>query len=77
MQQVFVPKKKEEAPVAPTPKSDPLPSITIGSMEVPIINNDGLSVIEDPTPSRTQDGSTSVAGDVEKEKHADRDPKYM
>jgi hypothetical protein len=77
MQQVFVPKKKKEAPVAPTPKSDPPASITIGSTKVSITNNDGPIAIVDPTPATTQDGSAGVVDNVDKEKRAKRDPKYM
>jgi hypothetical protein len=36
IQQVYVPKKIDEIPVAPTPKSNSLPSIIIGPTEVPI-----------------------------------------
>lgn len=72
-----MPKKIEEVPVAPTQKFDPLPYITIGSMEVPITHNYGPTLIEGPTPMTIQNEATSVVTDVEKEKHAERDPKYL
>jgi len=77
MQQVFVPKKGEETPIAPTQKSNPLASITIGSVEVPITNNDGPIIIEDLAPATTQDGSTSVTANVYKNGCTERDTKYL
>ncbi|CAD6240263.1 unnamed protein product [Miscanthus lutarioriparius] len=76
MQQVYVP-KKVEIPIAPSPKPNPLPSITIGSMEAPITNDVGLIVIEGLAPAATQEESPSVVAEIEKEKHAERDPKYL
>ena len=50
VQQAYVP-KKVEVPVAPAPKANPLPTITIGSLEAPITNYVGPIVIEDsPAP---------------------------
>jgi hypothetical protein len=76
MQRVYVP-KKIEVPVAPSRKPNPLPSITIGSMEAPITNHLGPIVIEDPALVANQSGSTSNVAEIEKEKHAERDPKYL
>lgn len=77
VQQIIVPKKREEVPIAPTPKYDPRASITVGSEEVPITNNDRSIIIEDPTPATTQDGSASVVVNVDKEKSTEREPKYL
>jgi hypothetical protein len=71
-----VPKRKEVL-VIPTSKSNPLPYITIGSMEVPIIDKEGPIVIKDPVPSTHQDEFASGARVAGKEKHAERDPKYI
>lgn len=74
--QICVPKRKE-VPVIPTSKSNPLPYITIASMEVPIIDKEGPIVIKDPVPSTHQDESASGARVAGKEKRAERDPKYI
>ena len=76
MQQVYVP-KKVEIPVAPSLKPNPLPSITIGSMEAPITNHVGPIVIEGSAPVATQEESPSGVAKIEKEKRAERDPKYL
>ena len=57
--------------IAPTPKPDPLPSITINSMEAPITNHVGPIVIEGPVSAAVHDESTSVVADVEREKRAE------
>lgn len=57
--------------------SNPLTSVTMGSMQVPIVMNEGSIVIEGLTPAITQNKYTKVAGDVEKEKCVERDPKYI
>ena len=76
MQQVYVP-KKVEIPIAPSLKSNPLPFIIIGSMEVPITNHVGPIVIEGLAPAATQEESPSVVAEIEKEKRAECDPKYL
>ena len=76
MQQVYVP-KKVEIPIAPSPKPNPLPSITIGYMEAPITNHVGPIVIEGSAPVATQEESPSVVAEIEKEKCAEHDPKYL
>jgi hypothetical protein len=50
MRQVYVP-KKVEALVIPLPRARPQSVITIGSMEVPVINHDGPILIEE-TPAQ-------------------------
>lgn len=74
--QIYVPKKQEVISVAPTPKSNDLPFITIGFTKVPIINNKGSVIVEDTTPVMCQDGFVSVVGDVGKAKCAKKDTKY-
>jgi hypothetical protein len=46
MRQVYVP-KKVEAPIIPPPRARPQSVITISSIEAPIINHDGLIIIEE------------------------------
>ena len=59
---------KVEIPIAPSPKPNPLPSITIGSMEAPITNDVGPIVIEGSAPAAIQEESPSVVAEIEKEK---------
>ena len=51
LQQVYVP-KKVEAPIVPQPRARPQSVITIGSMEAPVTNHDGLIVIEEILASK-------------------------
>ena len=67
MQQVYVP-KKVEIPIVPPPRARSQSVITIGSMEAPATNHDGLIVIEEILASKQDEASKDVVG-VEGKKH--------
>jgi hypothetical protein len=74
MQQIYVP-KKVEAPVIPPPRARPQSVITIGSMEAPITNHDGLIIIEETPAQKQGEAPKEVAGDEKKER-IEGDSKY-
>ena len=74
MQQVYVP-KKVEVPVVFPPRARPRSVVTIGSMEAPIINHDGLIVIKEIPASKQDEAPKDVAG-IEEKRHAEGDSKY-
>lgn len=71
IQRIYVPKKVEVLV-----KPAPLPTITFGFMEAPVVNNNGPIVIEKPTPANEQDGDVQDIAEVEEKKKAPRNPKY-
>jgi hypothetical protein len=60
MKQVYVP-KKVEVPVTPPPRARPQSVVTIGSMEAPVTNHDGLIVIEETPASKQDEAPKEVA----------------
>jgi hypothetical protein len=65
MQKVYAP-KKVEIPVVPPPRARPQPVITIGSMEAPITNHDGLIVIKEIPALKQNEDPKEVVGVDEK-----------
>jgi len=70
-----VPKKIKEVPADPTPKSNP-PTITIGSMDAPIVSNSEEIVIVGSVPATTHEETPKVVGEEVKEKRVESNSKY-
>ncbi|CAD6251699.1 unnamed protein product [Miscanthus lutarioriparius] len=75
MQQVYMPKKVAIL-VVPPPRARPQLVITIGSMEAPITNHDGLIVIKEIPASKQDEAPKDVVG-VEEKKRVEGDSKYQ
>lgn len=75
--QVYVPKKKEEVPVAPAEKTDKDVTIKISSADVPVEEIKGPIVFGNPGQSKMKKVSICVAANDHEAKSSKIDSKYF